>query len=161
MNKVDERQFAEYVQANRERFYRLAYGYVQNSHEALEIVSEATVKGILKLGSLREPAYLKTWFYRILVNESLNSLRRSKRFFIMEPLPEESWEKESGREAALDLRRALMALEPKLKTIILLRFYEEMKLEEIATVTALPLSTVKSRLYKALRLLKQDLEEEI
>ena len=52
-------------------------------------------------------------------------------------------------------------LDPKLKTVVMLRFFEDMKLEDIAAITGAPLSTVKSRLYKALKLLKVDLQGEV
>ena len=160
MTAVDEQFFAEYVRENQERFYRLAYGYSRNSHEALEVVSEAIVKGFLKLGTLREPEHLKTWFYRILVNESLNSQRRAKRLVLMDALPERVDEGGLSREEAMDLRGALGRLEPKIRTVIILRFYEGMKLEEIAEVTGSRLSTVKSRLYRGLELLRLDLSQE-
>ena len=57
-------------------------------------------------------------------------------------------------EAALDLYRAIGTLEPKLRTVIILRFFEDLKLEQIAKVTHTNLSTAKSRLYRGLGLLK-------
>ena len=58
------------------------------------------------------------------------------------------------------MRGALGRLEPKIRTVIILRFYEGMKLEEIAEVTGSRLSTVKSRLYRGLELLRLDLSQE-
>ena len=60
---------------------------------------------------------------------------------------------------SVDLYNAVQRLEPKLRTVVILRFFEDMKLEDIASITGDPLSTVKSRLYKALKLLKVDLQE--
>ena len=60
---------------------------------------------------------------------------------------------------ALDLYRAVQSLEPKLRTVIMLRFFEDMKLEEISKVTHTNLSTVKSRLYKGLHVLRCDMKE--
>lgn len=66
-------------------------------------------------------------------------------------------------ESALDDREALQQaidrLSPKLKTVVLLRFYEEMQLSEIAEITGTNLSTVKSRLYKGLKKLWESLQE--
>ena len=61
----------------------------------------------------------------------------------------------------IDLYQALDKLPIKLKTVVLLRFFEDMKLEEIAQITGVNLSTVKSRLYKALKVLKINMEVEI
>ncbi len=60
----------------------------------------------------------------------------------------------------IDLYQALDKLPIKLKTVVLLRFFEDMKLEEIAQITCVNLSTVKSRLYKALKVLKINMEVE-
>ena len=129
MTAVDEQFFAEYVRENQERFYRLAYGYSRNSHEALEVVSEAIVKGFLKLGTLREPEHLKTWFYRILVNEGLNYLR-GKKVVSLDEYAESPLSAAEDRDVAqdVDLYNAVQRLEPKLRTVVILRFFEDMKL---------------------------------
>ena len=63
-------------------------------------------------------------------------------------------------DTSMDLYAALEQLSPEMKTVILLRFFEDMKLEEMAEVLGVNVNTVKSRLYRALRLLKADLEVE-
>ena len=54
-----------------EKYYRLAYSYVHNEADALDIVQEAAYKAILKSDSLKEPQYVETWVYRIVINEAL------------------------------------------------------------------------------------------
>ena len=66
----------EYILAHQADFYRLAYSYVKDRDAALDVVQESIVKALTKAGSLREPAYVKTWFYRILVNESITWFRQ-------------------------------------------------------------------------------------
>ena len=68
-------------------------------------------------------------------------------------------EPEQNRDELVDLRRSLDLLDPKLRTVVVLRFFEDMKLEDIAHVVRAPLSTVKSRLYRALAQLRVDLEQ--
>lgn len=150
----------EYIKSNQQDFYRLAFSYTKNSDAALDVVQESIVRAIDKIGSLKEEKYLKTWFYRILVNESLMYLRRNKRV-----VPVESFEGQmegSGEDLAqsIDMYRAVQSLEVKIRTVIILRFFEDMKLEEIAGVTKTNLSTVKSRLYRGLELLKISIGEE-
>ena len=53
-----------------EKYYRLAYSYVHNEADALDIVQEAAYKAILKSDSLKEPQYVETWVYRIVINEA-------------------------------------------------------------------------------------------
>ena len=148
--------FREYITQNQQAFYRLAYSYTKNSDAALDVVQDAIVKGIEKLHTLRNPAYMKTWFYRILVNEGLNYLR-GKKVISLDEYAESSLSAAEDRDVAqdVDLYNAVQRLEPKLRTVVILRFFEDMKLEDIASITGDPLSTVKSRLYKALKLLKR------
>lgn len=79
---------------------------------------------------------------------------------LVEETPEDAVFPEDMGER-LDLYRAVEGLEPKLRTIVMLRFYEDMKLEDIARVTGTNVNTVKSRLYKALDRLRVELGCEI
>lgn len=64
-----ERLIEEILITNYEKYYRLAYGYVHNDADAMDIVQEGAYKAILKSETLREPAYAATWVYRIMLNE--------------------------------------------------------------------------------------------
>ena len=114
------------------------------------------VQALTHAASLRSAEAVKPWVYRILVNESLAYLRRNKRFLFVETLPEQQAEDADIGER-LDVYRAVERLDPKLRTVVMLRFYEDMKLEDIAHITGANLSTVKSRLYTALGRLREDL----
>ena len=95
-----------------------------------------------------------------MVNEGLNYLR-GKKVVSLDEYAESPLSAAEDRDVAqdVDLYNAVQRLEPKLRTVVILRFFEDMKLEDIASITGDPLSTVKSRLYKALTLLKVDLQE--
>ena len=69
---------AAYIKNDSAAFYRLAYSYVKNREAALDVVQEAVVKALQHISSLRNTDYMKTWFYRILVNECLMYLRKRK-----------------------------------------------------------------------------------
>jgi len=64
-----------------------------------------------------------------------------------------------SRENCAEISEAMLKLEPSYREVLVLRFYEELSLEEIATVTRAPLSTVKSRLYRGLAALKPEMEQ--
>ncbi len=153
-------EFEEYILSDQDRFYRLAFSYVKNSDAAMDVVQESIMKALGKLDSLRKPEHMKTWFYRILVNESINHIRKNKRFSW------EDWEEtqltaeDRDIPRSLDLYQAVQRLPPKLKTVVMLRFYEDRKLEEISKITKSNLNTVKSRLYKSLKLLRDYIGEE-
>ncbi len=149
----------EFITQNQQHFYRFAYQYVQNEQAALDVVSNAVYKSLTKYKSLREIDYLKTWFYRILINESKTYLRKNKRLINLEEISDISHYRDHYHLDEWNLYENINQLPDKLKTIIILRFYEEMTLEEIAMITKTNLNTVKSRLYKALKLLKLNFKE--
>ena len=145
------------LKANQEKYYRMAYAYVKNREDALDIVHDAIVKALQKVHQVKSPMYLETWFCRILINQSLSFVRSRKNTLNLEEVKpisrEEDW---TGRVSLYD---AIDRLPPKLKTVILLRFFQDMKFEEIARITAQKESTAKAQVYKALQLLKLDMED--
>ena len=156
-------ELALFIENNQERFYRVAYTYVKDREDALDIVHDAIVKALQSYHTLRRPEYEQTWFYRILINESISFLRKNRRMLSLEEHPEcrgiwESERSELHREEYIDLYTAVDKLPPDMKTLVILRFFEDMKLDEIAEITSTNLSTVKSRLRQALKYLKLDME---
>lgn len=160
MEQTVYQQLTDYLVAHQEDFYRLAFSYVKNRDAALDVVQESIVKALTKADTVRQPEYIKTWFYRILLNESMNHYRRTRRLVPLEEAPPEM--PAEGRDPAerLDLYDAIDRLDPREQAVIRLRFFEDMKLEEIARVTSTNLNTVKSRLYKSLRKLRELTGEE-
>lgn len=148
-------QLTTYIIANQEKFYRLAYTYVGNRESALDVVQNAICKALENYGDLRNEKAMKTWFYRILVNESFNFLRKNKKEIAYEPaeLPETVYE-EPAYEAGLNFFKEISALPEDQQTVITLHYFEELTLHEIAQVTGVNLNTVKTRLYSALRKLR-------
>ncbi len=72
-------QLTEYITGNQNKFYRLAYSYLNNKEAALDAVQNAVCKALENYPSLRNPDYLKTWFYRVLVNECLAYRKKYRR----------------------------------------------------------------------------------
>lgn len=161
MEQTVYQQLTDYLVAHQEDFYRLAFSYVKNRDAALDVVQESIVKALAKADTVRRPEYIKTWFYRILLNESMNHYRRTRRLVPLEDAAPEAADPRGDPAERLDLYDAIERLEPREQAIIRLRFFEDMKLEEIAQATGANLNTVKSRLYKAIRKLKDMTGEEI
>lgn len=158
--KLSHQEFVTFIEQNQNSFYRVAYQYVSNRDTAMDLVQEAIVKALCKQHMLRDTSLLKPWFYRILINECLGYLRRHKREVLVDiqpELPEIGEEKDLAQ--SMDLYRAINQLAPNLKTIIILRYFEDMRLEDVAHVTHTNLNTVKTRLYRALKLLKPLMQE--
>ena len=133
-----------------EKYYRLAYSYVHNEADALDIVQEAAYKAILKSDSLKESQYVETWVYRIVINEACSFLRSRKESVDVEEI--------QAASENIDLKRAIENLDPKDRAIVVLRFFEDRQLEEIAKILDENLSTVKSRLYRVMKKLRLNLE---
>ena len=142
---------------NYERYYRLAYSYMRNEDDALDVVQESAYRAIRDCRKVRNKDYLSTWIYRIVVNTALDMLRRKKKENITEELPEIPVE---DQYQDLELRTVLNQLDDKSRTIILLRYFEDLKLEDIADIVGDNLNTVKARLYRSLKKLSLNLEAE-
>lgn len=157
-----EKQFEDYIIEHKEAIYRLAYSYVKNPDDALDMVQESIYKGFLSLDSLKNPKAIKTWFYRIVVNTSLDFIRKSKREIIVdeEYLINNAYAN-SDNYSDIDLTRALDKLPDNYRTIVILRYFEDLKLSEIAQILDININTIKTRLYKGLELLriKMDVDE--
>jgi RNA polymerase sigma-70 factor (ECF subfamily) len=143
---------------NYDKYYRLAYSYVKNEQDALDIVQESAYRVIKDLDQLKERNYLSTWIYRIVINNAIDSLRKKKRETVslleVELIHEDQYQEE-------DPLALLTTLEDKDRAIVILKYLEDWKLEEISEIMEMNISTVKSRLYRALKKLKVILEPEL
>lgn len=148
-----------YIVENQNKFYRLAYSYVRNREDALDVVQNAVCKALENYGGIRNEGAVNTWFYRILVNESLLFIKERKRMTLGETDQEEAHYEEKGFEIQDDLYDSINRLDGDTQTIIKLRFFEELSLKEIAQITEMNLNTVKARLYRGLRQLKVNIQE--
>lgn len=143
---------------NYDKYYRLAYSYVQNEQDALDIVQESAYRVIKDLNQLKERDYLSTWIYRIVIHNAIDSLRKKKRETVslleVELIHEDQYQEE-------DPLSLLSSLEDKDRALVILKYLEDWKLEEISEIMEMNISTVKSRLYRALKKLKVILEPEL
>ena len=123
-------QIVSYLLENQDKFYRLAFSYVHNADAALDIVQNAIVKALEHYTSIR--------------NADLQRIQDT-------PVEED--------HQAMEIYEQVQKLPEKMKTVVVLRFYEDFSLAEIAKVTGAKLSTVKYRLYSALKQIKMTYEE--
>jgi len=140
-----------------QKYYRLAYSYVRNEADAMDIVQEGAYRAILKSNTLQKREYLETWLYRIMINAALDFIRKNRRECTGIEGTSESGASQDRYED-IDLARAIKALGEPDTTIIRLRYYEEMKLEQVAEIIGENVNTVKSRLYRALKKLRLAIE---
>ncbi|WP_438351208.1 sigma-70 family RNA polymerase sigma factor [Paenibacillus sp. FA6] len=149
----DHVAFHQLVSANNKKLYSIAVAYLKDENDALEAIQEATCKAYIKLVKLKEPRYFQTWFIRILIRCCIDEQKRKKKrmplFQVTEPLAADlKLDDKIRMEMAIDL------LAPKLRHIIILKYYEDMTLSEIANLLEKPEGTVKTWLNKALKELR-------
>lgn len=155
-----EKLVVDCVTEHQNNVYRLAYSYVKNKDDALDIVQDAIHKAFVSMDQLQDKNSVKSWFYRIVVTTSLDFLRKQKKIQVMEddilesliPGAEDTYHN-------IDLAASLDELPPKYRTVIMLRYFEDMKIEDIAAVTEENANTVKTRLYQGLKKLRITLED--
>ena len=153
MEKETERILLE----NYDKYYRLAYSYMKSEHDALDVVQESAYKAIRDCGQVKEQRYIGTWLYRIVVNTALDALRRRGREVALEEWQENSWQ---PSYAGLELWEILDRLDEKERTVVVLRYFHDLKLEDIAGILGENVNTVKARLYRTLKKMRMELEPE-
>ena len=153
---------------------RLASSFSElDADEADDVVQEAFVRAFRALPSLKDLDRFAPWLFTIARNLVIDLSRKRTMASLDEmseggederpfeiamtgPSPLEQFQ---SREDCAEVGEVLLKLEPTYREVLVLRFYEELSLEEIATVTRAPLSTVKSRLYRGLAALKPRMEQ--
>ena len=158
----DDNAFYELINERKSQLYKTAYAYVKNKEEAIDIVSETVCKAFISIKKLREPSLFNTWLTRILINTSLDCLKKNSKVVPLdENLRTDAFIIPKDDDQIIDLKIAVDRLNGKLKTIVILKYFEDMTLVEIAKILQCPLGTVKTMLHKALGELRLDLKEEL
>lgn len=139
-----------------DKLYRLAYSYLRNEADAMDIVQESAYKAIKGSKNVREESYISTWIYRIVLNTALDFIRKKKKEVV--GVEDYLLEYEDHYED-FDIMNSLRILEEKDRTVIILRFFEDMKIADIAQVMEENVNTIKTRLYRALKKLRVKLED--
>ncbi len=165
INCTRRQQLEQYFQTDSGRFYRIAYGILRHREDALDAVQNAMIRAIQKSATLRDGSFLQSWFYRILVNECYAMARKRCRLPLLADHNvfdtfEAGTTLRSQENEEDAVTHALCLLSPQQRTLIILRYFEELKLEDIAIATNQNLSTVKTRLYKTLRYLRSLMNKE-
>lgn len=161
MKENMQEYFVECITKHKADFYRLAFSYVKSEADALDIIQDSIQKALTSIHTIKNKDAIKSWFYKIVVRTSIDHLRKSKKMIVMNQenlvhlngLVEDNYEN-------IDLKIQLDRLPVKYKTVITLRYFEDLSLEEISYIIGKNLSTTKTRLYKAIKLLRQNISKE-
>ena len=152
---MDESVFTALCRAQLPAFFRMACSILHSPADAEDAVQQALIKAWLHREKAR-PGAERAWMMRILVNESRSLLRKRRDALSIEELP-------LCAPSAPDtgLQEAIRALPESLRTPLLLKYMEGLTEKEVAAATGLPVSSVKGRLFRARKLLKARLNEEV
>lgn len=141
----------------RDRFYRMAYSYVRNEQDAMDIVQEVAYKAVKNLKKLRKPEYAETWLFRVTINTSLDFLRKRSHEQIGFYIEEKGANDDYDSLMVIDMLRQL---DNTSRAVIILHSLEGKTFLQISSIIRKNVNTVKTLYYKALQILKVQLFEE-
>ena len=169
----DPEAFGEIVRRWERRIFALAYGMLGREEDARDATQETFLAAFRNLRNFRGEAKVSSWLHRIAVNQCITRQRRAR--VRGETALEDEAEKNAAVfalpldvspartaekvERSVAVRRAVGSLPPDLRQVIVMKEFEELTFQQISEVLDLPLSTVKSRLYTALRQLQMRLQK--
>ncbi|MGO4347022.1 RNA polymerase sigma factor [Paenibacillus sp. MCAF9] len=154
--KGDDKAFLKLFQKYEQDIYRMAYVYVKNKDDALDIVQEVAYRSFKKIDTLKKPEYFKTWLIKISISCAIDCLRKNNKVVQLRPEHEELIDPYVEIiPLSLTLDQLLDELNEDEKSIVILKFYEDYSFKEIAEMLNIPLGTSKSILYRALDKLRK------
>lgn len=153
---MNKEAFTTLTLAAEPTLYRVAKSILHQEQDVEDAVQEGILKAYEKRNSLKNTAYFQTWLVRIIINQCYQTLKRRKNTAVLDqaeviPAQEE--------ESYSDLYMAISRLSPKIRTVVVLYYVEGYSTQEIKEILRIPQGTVKSRLSKARKDLKNLLEE--
>ncbi|GLC88886.1 sigma-70 family RNA polymerase sigma factor [Lysinibacillus piscis] len=156
----DEQAFYTLIQQEQPKLYRMAYVYVQNENDAIEVFQQTIIRAYEGLPQLKEPHYFSTWLTRIMINCCKTYVTKNGTVQPVEPstLANVNSTSPTYIEEELDLWQALCQLEEKYKTVLLLRFYQDYSVKDIAVILHYPEGTVKTHIRRGLQALRHQLK---
>lgn len=138
----------------------MAYSCTRQQEDTLDAVQNAVCKALEAYESIKNADAIKTWFYRILMNECLAGINKRKKLILAaDSVEQEAVYYEPAYEQGDDIESEIDKLEMDVQKIIKLRFLEDMSLKEISQITGLNINTVKTKLYRGLKQLKENMQE--
>lgn len=166
--KGDIDSFEKLIESHKQRVYGIALKMTKNREDALDASQDALIKVYRSIGKFSFKSSFSTWLYRIVVNCCIDHMKKQKKLVLIERRDEEGRENAIDRIEAEDtpesifekkikkqeIRRAFDELEDEFKTVVILRDIEGFSYEEIAKINDISLGTVKSRISRGRKKLR-------
>lgn len=173
VKKGDQNAFAEIVELFKDKVYQLCFRMVGNAHDAEDLAQEAFIRAYMNINSFDTSRKFSTWLYRIATNLSIDRLRKKKPDYFLDaeiegaegltmysqiasdsPQPDESVETLEFQEW---IQQEINELPVKYRSVIVLKYIEELSLKEIGEILDLPIGTVKTRIHRGREALRKRL----
>lgn len=175
--KGDQGAFAELVDLYKDKLYHLGYRMLSNRHEAEDVVQETFLRVHKNWNRYDDKQKFSTWIYRIATNLCIDRLRKRKPSYYLDaemneqdgldgytliPGDERTPETEYLlSETQQTIHQAIEGLPAKYKSVIVLRYLQELSLQEISEVLDMPVTTVKTRVHRGREFLRKKLEHKM
>ena len=158
--KGNKESFGILIKNNKEYLYKMAFLYVKDEQDALEVIHETVYRAFLNIEKLKKAKFFNTWITRILINVSIDFLKKKgKNQMLDESTPIIKEKCEISTEEKLDLYNAIDLLNDNYKTVIIMMYFNDMKIKDISKVMEIPENTVKTYLRRAKQALGEVLKE--
>ena len=157
--KGDKEAFLDLIEKQKEKLYKIAYTYVRNEQDALDIIQETICKAYVSLENLKKPKYFNTWIVKILMNVAITTVNKNKKVIYLEDEEiVQDTNSISGCDDRLDLITELDKLPQKYKDVIVLKYFDDLTIEEIANILEIPIGTARTNLYRGLENLRKSMK---
>lgn len=171
--KGDQDAYGEIVELYKDKVYQISYRMLGNSHEAEDIAQEAFIRAFINIHSFNIDLKFSTWLFRIATNLCIDRIRKKKPDYYLDAevagtdglnmysqissktdMPEKELESLELEEA---IQREILKLPEKYRSVIVLKYIEELSLIEISEILNLPIGTVKTRIHRGREALRKQL----
>ena len=155
-----KKKLEAYLIENRDKLYKIAFIYLKNREDTLDIIQDSIVKSYLCIDKLKNIEALEKWFIRLLINTCIDFIRKNSKLTYLENEDIELvLNKEIKEEVAFE--EIIESLDLELKGVISLKYFYGYKVNEISEILEISESHVKNKLQKALNLLRKEIKKEV
>ncbi|MGM9929472.1 MAG: RNA polymerase sigma factor SigW [Bacillus sp. (in: firmicutes)] len=171
--KGDQNAFGEIVEIYKDKVYQLCYRMLGNRHEAEDMAQEAFVRAYVNIHKFNMKLKFSTWLYRIATNLCIDRIRKKKPDYYLDAevagteglnmysqIPsnaEDPIDEVESLELHDTVQREILQLPEKYRTVIVLKYIEDLSLKEIGEILDLPIGTIKTRIHRGREALRKQL----
>lgn len=151
----------EWIDVRRSKLYKMAWAYLRDHGEVEDVFHNTIIKVVDNISNLKKQEAFESWFISILLNECRKMLRDKRRILPTEEIESINNGTSSGEfDTKVDLINGLRSIDEGYKELIILKYYSGYSQQEIAKIMDMPLGTVKTKIYRGLRALRDLLGKE-